>query len=125
MVGTTPRPIPLRPAWLQGGNEYTIYVECQSDLVVLYPSGRKFPVDKLSHTPQHNPLVQAIRMQMARREAAVKSGGQPPRCNIRFLVHRDGEETYHMTYPRLDPLPATKTRQNLQPEDDVSLIVAR
>ena len=36
------KPASLHPAWVQGGRDWIIYVECRSDGVVLYPAEKHF-----------------------------------------------------------------------------------
>jgi hypothetical protein len=123
-VRPQPRTVPLRPALLGGEREWVIFVECQRDAVILYPTRRPFSLESLSHSPAHNPLYLAVRQLLARRQALIRPGERPLQPHIRYLVHPDAVRTYHMTYPALERLSVPQTRQNLQPEDDVSAIVA-
>ena len=59
-----------------------------------------------------------------RRQATVRPGDLPYRPQIRFLVWPDALRSFHLAYPALEGLAVPKTRQNLQPEDDVFAIVA-
>jgi hypothetical protein len=113
----------LRPAAISADVETVIYVECRRDLALVYPSGRRLPIDTLNHSPAHNPLLRAVRDIIARRRATAAPGEPAPRFSIRFLVHRDGVETYHLSYPALGPVAAEKKAQWLRPEDDVRKIV--
>src|SRR5262249_49482256 len=87
--GASPRDArqPLGPAWLHGGREFLIYVECQNDRVIVHPFQRRVAVEALSHSPRHNPLFQTIRAIIARKQATVQPGDKPYRPEIRFLVH--------------------------------------
>jgi hypothetical protein len=115
----------LRPAWLHGDREWTVYLECRHDCVVLHPSRKQFSLESLSHSPNHNPLYQAVRQMIARRQSTVGPGEKPYRIQLRFLVWPgDGERTFHMASPALAPLPVPQTQQKLQPEDDVLAITA-
>jgi hypothetical protein len=118
------RPIQLRPALIEGDRDWVIYVECQKEAVILYPMRKSFTVDSLSHSPAHNPFFQAIDRMIARRQATVLPGDMPYRPNVRFLVQPNPNalRTYYLAYPALETLKATKSRQNLQPEDDPAAI---
>ena len=112
---------------MSGAGEILIFVECREDLVVVYPSRKRVSVEALSHSPGHNPLLQAIRQQAARRMAAARPGDPAPRLHIRFLVHNrggNGLRTFHMAYPVVEDLKGEKTRYDLDPLDDVARIVA-
>ena len=113
-----PRTFPLLPARIGGAEETTVYVECLSDGAVVYPSGKSISIDSLNHSRSHNALHQAVAAQLA------KHTGDPKRRTLRFLIHRDGERTFHLAYPVFNGLDVTKTRYSLQSDDDVSRIVA-
>lgn len=110
---------PLRPAELSS-DEVIVHVECHADYVVVHPSRRRVPVEALGHSDAHNPLYQQVRAGLARKPLGVEK----PRRQIRFLVHPDGERTFHRAYPVLEGLSASKTRQAVQPGDDVMAIIA-
>jgi hypothetical protein len=118
------RPVILRPARLNGDGESFVFVECRRDVVVVYPGHRRVAIDALNHSPTYNPLFQTIRQQVERRQAQA-GPGETARVHIRFLIHRDGERTFHLAYPVLEGLAVPKTRYSLQPEDDVSRIVTQ
>jgi hypothetical protein len=120
---TRSRPQPTHWASIGGTRDYVIFVECRRDEVVLYPSQKRFPIDKLSHSPHHNPFLQAVSQMVARRESLNRTLTKPPKTQVRFLLQPDGLQAYHLAFPALDPLTVDKTRQNLQPEDDVLTIV--
>ena len=113
-----PRPFPLLPARVGGAEETIVFVECLSDGVVVHPSGKSMSIDSLNHSPSHNALYQAVAAKLA------KHKGDPKRRTVRFLIHRDGERTFHLAYPLFNGLDVTKTRYSLQSDDDVSRIVA-
>jgi hypothetical protein len=118
------KPATLRPARLNGDRDFLIYAECRDDGVVLYPSQRVYPLaDLIRGGALGNPLVQAVQQMIDRRQALVAEGAPPYRPQICFLVHPEGERTYHAAYPALEALPVPKTRRNLVPEDDVLAIV--
>jgi hypothetical protein len=116
------RPTVLRPARLNGEGDSYVFVECRSDIVVVYPGRRRVGIDSLNHSPAYNPLFQAVRQQVERRQAQARPG-ETARVHIRFLIHHDGERTFHLAYPALESLAVPKTRYSLQPEDDVTRIV--
>ena len=118
------RPVPLRPARVHGNRDWVLFIECQPDAVVLYPSRQRFPLESLTPGPGDNALLQAIRQAIARRQAAVRPGDAPFRPQVRFLVRPESLRTFHLAYPALDPLPVPKHRQNLEPDDDVAAITA-
>jgi len=58
-------------------------------------------------------LVRAIETECQRREAFTRPG-LPSRGTILFLVHREGERTFHRVYPLLAGVPAAKKHANLE-----------
>jgi len=118
------KPVALRPARLTGDRDYTIYIECRADSVVLYPSQRSFPLNDLSRGgPAGNPLAQAVQQMIDRRQALVPAGQPPYRPQICFLVLQQNMRVFHLAYPALDALTIPKRRHNLDPDDDVLAIV--
>ena len=115
---TKPRPFPLLPARVGGADETIVFVECLSDGVVVHPSGKSFSIDSLNHSPSHNAMYNAVAGRLA------KHSGDPKQRAIRFLIHRDGERTYHLAYPVFNRLNVEQKRIDLHPGDDVSRIVA-
>src|SRR5207245_2491522 len=93
------QPTALRPAKLGGSDETVIYVECRTDVVIVYPARKQIALDSLGHTAPHNPLTQTVNQIIARQQALAKAGGSPARFLIRFLVHPNSELTYHRAYP--------------------------
>jgi hypothetical protein len=112
----------LRPAWVHGGRDWAIYVECLPDSVKLYPSEKTFPLAALREGAS-NPLVTAIRQMIDRRQAARRPGEPPYYPQVRLLVRPENVRTFLMVYPALEALPVPKTRQNLDADDDVRDIV--
>ena len=49
--------------------------------------------------------------------------GDPQRRQIRFLIHRDAERTFHLAYPILEDVKVDKTRYTLQYGDDISRLI--
>jgi hypothetical protein len=118
------KPVVLRPARVGSDGEYTIFLECLSDQVVIYPSQRRFSIESLNHSQNHNQLLRTVEQMIARRLSTLRQGDPVPRIYIRFLVHADADRTLHCAYPVLDSLPVAKVRYNLQPEDDVARIIS-
>lgn len=118
-----PRAVPMRPARLSGDRDWVIYIECQPDGLVLYPSQRYFPLKGVTASAEPNPLRQAVQQMIDRRQAGVPPGELPYRPQVRFLVRPESLRTFHLAYPALEALAVPKTRQNLIPEDDVATIV--
>ncbi len=118
------KPVNLRPARLGINDDYVIFIECQADYVVIYPSRRRVPVEKLNHNQAYNPLYQTVQDMIKRRLSTLRPGENPPRIQVRFLVHSDGDRTLHYAYPVLDGVQAEKVRYILQPEDDVARIIS-
>jgi len=117
------RPRMLRPARIHNQGEVTIFVECRRDQVVVYPGEKVMDAETIRQSPPQNPLYLAVYQEIMRRQAVVPRGEKGPRYVIRFLLHRDGEATFHRAYPALETLPVTKSRYNLMPDDDVQRIV--
>jgi hypothetical protein len=117
------RPVILRPARVGNNDDYVIFIECDTEYVMVYPSRRRVPLEALNHSPLHNPLYKAVEEMLKRRLSTLRPGEQPPHVQIRFLVHRDADRTMHLAYPALETLPVEKVRYNLQPEDDVARII--
>jgi hypothetical protein len=116
------KPRALRPARIGGEGESIVFIECKSDVVIVHPTRKQIAVESLNHSPAYNPLVQAVRQQMQRRQALAKTG-DPIKVQVRFLVHRDGERTLHLAYPALEVLKLSMTRYSLQSWDDVNRLV--
>ncbi len=113
----------LRPAWVHGGRDWTIYVECRPDGVVLYPSQKTFPLAQAMSDAANNPLVATIRQMIERRQSGRRPGEPPYHPQVCLLVRPENVRTFLMVYPALEALPVPRTRQNLEPGDDVGDIV--
>jgi hypothetical protein len=111
----------LRPARV-GGGESVVFVECKNDVVIIHPTRKRVAVESLNHSPPYNPLVLAVRQQAQRRQAQAQPG-DVVKVQVRFLVHRDGERTFHLAYPALEVLKLPMTRYSLQNWDDVGRLV--
>jgi hypothetical protein len=118
------KPVMLRPARVGSDGDYTIFLECRSGEVVIYPSQRHVSIESLNHSQNHNPLLKTVEQMIARRLSTMRPGDPAPRIAIRFLVHADADRTLHCAYPVLESLPVHKARYNLQPEDDVARIIS-
>jgi hypothetical protein len=117
------KPVGLRPAWVHGGRDWTIYVEFLSDGVRLYPSERTFPLAQAAIEGAGNPLVAAIRQMIDRRQATRRPDEPPYHPQVCLLVRAEHVRTFLTVYPALDTLPVPRTRRNLDPDDDVAAIV--
>jgi hypothetical protein len=117
------RPPTMRPAWVHGGRDWTIYVECRADHLVLYPSQRTFTLAQAISDAPNNPLIQAIRQMIDRRQSSRRSGEPPYHPQVCLLVRPDHIRTFLTIYPALEALPVPKMRRNLDADDDVISIV--
>jgi hypothetical protein len=114
-----------RPVRLNGDKDWVLYVECRADGVVLHPSRRSFTASTLATAQGRADLTRAAQNLLERRQNAANQVGEKNfKAQIRFLVWPDGQRTYHAVYPALDGLPAPKTMQILNPEDDVDRMTA-
>jgi hypothetical protein len=117
------KPASLHPAWVQGGRDWIIYVECRSDGVVLYPAEKHFALAEATSPASGNPLVAALQQMIDRRQSLRRPGEPPYHPQVRLLVRPENVYTFLTVYPALEALPVPKKRQNLGPEDDVRDIV--
>jgi hypothetical protein len=112
----------LRPALLGGDRDYIIMLECRANSVVLYPYGNSFSAESLAAKNGGGViLADAIQRMIARKQATVRSGEQPYRPQVRFMVRPDGLHSMHRVYPLLEELHIPLTRQNLDADEDVRL----
>lgn len=119
------QPGPLRPAQVSGNGELVIFVECRADVVVVHPTRTSVTTEHLTHTQAHNKLYQTVRQIISRRQALAREANAPAvPVQVRFLIHRDAERTFHRAYPVLDGLQVPKTQYNLMPDDDVARLIA-
>jgi hypothetical protein len=114
------RPRVLRPVRLGTDGRSIIFVECKHGEVTIYPGRETIPVEKLNRSLAYNPLFKAVQQQAQSRQRMIPG----VTVEVRFLVHRDAEETFHLAYPRLEGLKLQTFRYTLQPWDDLSRIVA-
>ncbi len=112
-----------RPAWVHGGRDWTIYVECRAAALVLYPSQRAFTIAEAISPPAGNPLIKAIQQMIDRRQSSRRRDEPPYHPQICLLVRPDHIRTFLTVYPALEALPVPKTRRNLDADDDVISIV--
>jgi hypothetical protein len=116
------KPPPRRLAALHGDRDWVIFVECRADSVMVYPTQRSFPLSSLAEP--NNALLTTLQQMIERRQALVRPGDPPFRPHVRFLVLPENLRTFHLAFPALEALDVPKSRQNLDPEDDVLTIVA-
>jgi hypothetical protein len=112
-----------RPAWVHGGRDWTIYVECRASEVVLYPSQQTFSLAQAISAPADNPLIKAIQQMIVRRQSSRRPGEPPYHPQVCLLVRPEHIRTFLTVYPALEALPVPKTRRNLDADDDVISIV--
>jgi hypothetical protein len=112
-----------RPAWLHGGRDWTIYVECRAGAVVLYPSQQTFTLAQVVTAPAGNPLIKTIQQMIDRRQSSRRAGEPPYHPQVCLLVRPEHIRTFLTVYPALEALPVPKTRRNLDADDDVIGIV--
>lgn len=112
-----------RPAWVHGGRDWTIYVECRAADLMLYPSQRTFPLAQAAGDASNNPLIKAIQQMIDRRQSSRRPGEPPYHPQVCLLVRPEYVRTFLTVYPALDALPVPKTRRSLDADDDVISIV--
>jgi hypothetical protein len=112
-----------RPGWIHGGRDWTIFVECGADRLVLYPSQRTFPLAQAIRDASSNPLVKEIQQMIDRRQSSRRPGEPPFHPQVCLLVRPEHVRTFLTVYPALEALPVPKTRRNLDADDDVISIV--
>jgi hypothetical protein len=117
------RPVVPRPAWVHGGRDWTIYVECRAEDVVLHPEGDVFPLAQAARNGEDNPLRAAIQRMIDRRQAMRRPDEPPYHPKLCLLVRPQFLRAFLMVYPALEALPVPKSRRNLDSDDDVSAIV--
>jgi hypothetical protein len=115
--GNGARPAP-RASLILGGREWNIWIECTADALVLYPSRLRFPTAALSGGD--DPLVQAVRQMIVRKQGTVRAGEPPYEPHLRFLIRPPGGlRSYYLAYPLLQGLAVPMTRENLDADEDV------
>jgi hypothetical protein len=112
-----------RPAWVHGGRDWTIFVECRAADLVLYPSQWTFPLAQAAGEAAGNPLVKAIQQMIQRRQSSRRPGEPPYHPQVCLLVRPEHVRTFLTVYPALEALPVPKMRRNLDADDDVIGIV--
>jgi hypothetical protein len=115
-----PKPSAPQPTRFISNRDWIIPIDCRADVVVLYPSGREFKAADLTVKGSDNPLVQAVKHMIERRQASVPPGEPPYRPQVRFLIRPDGMRSFFLAYPPLDVLRVPMTRQNLEADEEVS-----
>jgi hypothetical protein len=120
LVQGKPNPPSPKPIRLYGNRDWTIFIECTADALVVYPTRQRLEIAELSaKSGGDNPLLQAIQQMIARRQASVRPDEPPYRPQVRFLVRPDGLRSYYLAYPLLSSLRIPMTRQNLEPNEEV------
>jgi hypothetical protein len=117
------KPATARPAWVHGGRDWIIYLECRADALVLYPSQRTFPLAQIQSDPAGNPLTKAIQQMIDRRQSLRRPGEPLYHPQLCLLVRPEHMRTYRTVEPALEALPVPKTRRNLDADDDVIDII--
>jgi hypothetical protein len=119
-----PKPRALRPARIGGSRDWTIFIECRYDGLILYPSRQQFTQAELDQAPAVNPMLQALAKMIQRRQALVRPGEPPYRPQVRFLVRQDGMRCFHAANPLVEALGVPRTWQALGWTDDVMAIIS-
>ena len=112
-----------RAAWVHGGRDWTIFVECRAGDLVLYPSQQTFTLAQATSDSPGNPLVKAIQQMIDRRQSSRRADEPPYHPQVCLLVRPEHVRTFLTVYPALAALPVQKSRRNLDADDDVISIV--
>jgi hypothetical protein len=142
------KPSSLPPVRRSVNRDWNIFIECRADGVVVYPGGLAVTAAKLSANGRisERPLASAVQQLIARRQTA--TGGspfpsghaartanvgvaetimgqaagnepvEPP--HVHFLVRPDGLRSYYQAYPQLEGLQLQMTRENLDPDEEIT-----
>jgi hypothetical protein len=122
LPGSRPRPVAgsaVRSFMLNRNRDWIITVDCSGSTVGIERTDQRIPISDL--TPADgvtNPLLDAIKALVDRRQATVPAGDLPYRPIIRFRVHADGLRAYYAAYPALEPLHVSMRRENVDPDED-------
>jgi hypothetical protein len=109
----------LRPSLFTRNRDWIIPIECTADALVIPSLGQRIPVAALMQSAADvNPLLEAVKKMIARRQATVQPEEPPYRPMIHFRVHPDGVRTYYLAYPALEALHVPMARENVQPEEE-------
>jgi hypothetical protein len=114
----------LRPARLSGDRDWPIFIECQADAAVVYPSRVTIPVAAVVNDRDGNPLLHTVQNLIDRRQATVRPGEVPYRPQILLLYRLEHLRTYHQVYPALYRLNVPKKAVLMEPEDDVLSVIS-
>lgn len=110
---------PARPLRVGSNRDWIILVECTADAVLLPGTGQRFDLAQLQRRAGNdNPLLQAVRTVIARRQATVRPTEPEWKPQLRFLVHADGLRSYYAAFPALEPLRLPMTKQNRQEKEE-------
>jgi len=107
---------PLQPVRLEN-DEVTVFVECYTDSVVVYPSKKSFGLASF----RSGSFVSQVKQGLSR----PLLGGGTPKLQIRFLIRPGGERMLHSALEQLRPLRVPMSQYRIQPEDDVQQIVSQ
>lgn len=117
------RPVVTKPGWVHGGRDWTIYLECREEGVVLYPMERMFSLAEATREPSSNTLIKTIQQMIDRRQSARRPDEPPYHPSLCLLVRPEHIRTYLSVSSALQALPTPKTRRNLDDDDDLIGIV--
>jgi len=110
---------PSRPLRVASNRDWVILVECTADAVILPGTGQRFDLAQLRlRTGNDNPLLQAVRTVIARRQATVRPTEPEWKPQLRFLVHTEGLRSYYAAFPALEPLRLPMTKQNRDEKEE-------
>jgi hypothetical protein len=110
---------PARPMRVASNRDWTILVECTAEAVILPGTGQRFELAQLQlRAGNDNPLLQAVRTVIARRQATVRANESEWKPQLRFLVHADGLRSYYAAFPALESLRLPMTKQNRQEKEE-------
>jgi hypothetical protein len=118
-----PSSLPPVRRWVN--RDWNIFIECRADGVVLYPGGLAIAAAKLSANGRisERPLPSAVQQLIIRRrtimgQASANEPFGPP--HVHFLVRPDGLRSYYQAYPQLEGLQLQMTRENLDPDEEIT-----
>jgi hypothetical protein len=127
--GTAPGPVSLLPdarnsprapvplGRLIASRDWIIPVECRADSVTVLSTGMQYSLADLRPAAgRTNPLVDAVRQLIDRRQATVRPGEAPYRPVLRFRVWPDGLRSYYAANGLLETLRMPTIRENVETE---------
>jgi hypothetical protein len=110
------RRLPVAPSLgrLVGNRDWTILIECRKATITVYSTTQQFETAALQQRGSANPLADAVRKLVDRRQATVAPGEPPYRPVLQFKVYPDGLRTYYLAFGLLEPLNLATTRENME-----------